>query len=73
MSNIKKIAFATLSAVGLFAPAVSHAAQNDPVGCTVTVNYTLNGVLRESYQNSFGRYGNAVLGRLFDVYALQVF
>ena len=53
MSSIKKIAFATLSAVGLFASAVSHAAQNDPVGCTVTVNYTLNGVLRESYQNSF--------------------
>lgn len=53
MSNIKKIALAAVSALTLLAPLASSAAQNDPVACSVTVTYSLNGVVRESYQKDF--------------------
>ena len=53
MFSLKKILFASISATSLAVPFSAIAAQNDPVSCTVSVDYVLNGVLREHYQKDF--------------------
>jgi len=53
MFSTKRLLFASISAGCLAIPFSAIAAQNDPVSCSVSIDYVLNGVLREHYQKEF--------------------
>jgi hypothetical protein len=49
----RSILLASIAALTLAAPVVAHADATDPQACSVTVEYSLNNVLRLSYQKDF--------------------
>ena len=53
MSKVHCLLIASLAAVSLVSPMAAVAAENDPMACVVTVDYSLNNVSRLSYTKAF--------------------